>query len=518
MAEEVWDEIRDAEDGRHELHLIGDEVTNRLEKSNGQLPSGLYKLISLNYLEISDTKLSAISKDVGALKSLLNLALHRNELVEIPDTINQLEKLKFLDLSFNKLTSLPDTLLLPCVQTLNFSNNELSTLPDFSGFTCLNILYTEHNNLTEFPYGLYKLTGFSELNVSNNQITSVPGDVKDMQTLKNLDLSNNSLGTVCGELIDCRKLKNLDLRNNPLKDNRLKKMTNQCSTKAILEYIAKQSKGGGGGGKKKGKGKKGHVESEEKDEITRKIFILQSKEDERRVVTTESVKEERPYICCTVVKQLDLADPAFFKSFISLQTKLHENECDMRTRATIATHTLSDLKFPLKYEAISPTDLQIVALGKTKKCVAGKLIADLKNEREALKLKKKRQVKTGLYKFIDLVDGKELLACIKNSDGDVISFPPITNSEMTKIHSSVADVFIEVTSPTSLPQCKFVMEEIIRQMYHLGFSSVVDEMEGIVLEQMRVCDEKGDLRVVYPSKIDLDLKGIPVERVDCKTE
>lgn len=55
-------------------------------------------------------------------------------------------------------------------------------------------------------------------------------------------------------------------------------------------------------------------------------------------------------------------------------------------------------------------------------------------------------------------------------------------------------------------------------MYHLGFSSVVDEMEGIVLEQMRVCDEKGDLRVVYPSKIDLDLKGIPVERVDCKTE
>ena len=89
--------------------------------------------------------------------------------------------------------------------------------------------------------------------------------------------------------------------------------------------------------------------------------------------------------------------PIFFS--LLTQTKLHENECDMRTRATIATHNATDLKFPLVFKASSTEHTKILALGREKVSSAASLIQKLKEERDALKLKKKRQPKTGLYKW-----------------------------------------------------------------------------------------------------------------------
>ena len=69
----------------------------------------------------------------------------------------------------------------------------------------------------------------------------------------------------------------------------------------------------------------------------------------------------------------------------------------MRTRATIATHRADKLQFPLHYCAVETSRLQITPLGK-QECSAISLIERLKEEREALKQKKKRQPKTGLYR------------------------------------------------------------------------------------------------------------------------
>ena len=42
-------------------------------------------------------------------------------------------------------------------------------------------------------------------------------------------------------------------------------------------------------------------------------------------------------------------------------------------------------------------------------------------------------MKNMLFRFIDLVDGKEMVASVRNQDGDVISLPPITNGEKSKV-------------------------------------------------------------------------------------
>ena len=78
----------------------------------------------------------------------------------------------------------------------------------------------------------------------------------------------------------------------------------------------------------------------------------------------------------------------------------------------------------------------------------------------------------------------------------------------------MADVFIEVTSPLSIAQCKYVLEEMIKKMFQQNFNSQMEgDGEGLVIEPIRVVDQREDLRVVYPSKIDLDIPNIPVTRI-----
>ena len=80
----------------------------------------------------------------------------------------------------------------------------------------------------------------------------------------------------------------------------------------------------------------------------------------------------------------------------------------------------------------------------------------------------------------------------------------------------MSDIFIEVTSPLSLPQCKHVLEELIKNLFLLDFESKYDaQKKGLILERVSVVDEQGDLKVVFPSKVDLDFStAIPVVRIE----
>lgn len=63
------------------------------------------------------------------------------------------------------------------------------------------------------------------------------------------------------------------------------------------------------------------------------------------------------------------------------------------------------------------------------------------------------------------------------------------------------------------------MEELIKKMFQQNFSSKMSDdegeqqQEGLVIQPIRVVDPNGDLKIIYPSKVDLDFNGIPVVRV-----
>lgn len=529
----AWEEIQVVrKEGRHEIHLTGASVSSRLDEADGQLPAALFKVPGLNYIEVTETTLTTLGDGFGNLTSLINLALHRNAISSISSTaFEKLDKLKFLDLSFNQLEQIPEQICaLPILHTFNLGNNQIASLPDFSQLKQLGKLFLDHNELTSLPEGIYTLPNLQVLHAQGNEIESIGNDISQLIALKILDMSENRITELPVEFSECLKLKEMNLKQNPIKDNRLKKMINQCAAKSVMEYVASHSgqtgKGKGGKGKKKGGGKdKPEISSEANTTNVRKMHILHHADDERRVVVQPSVVDLRPYIVVTIVRNLDLSEPVMFKKFLSIQTKLHENECEMRVKGTIATHSLDGVKFPLTYEALPAEDVKITALGKSSPTSASELIDNLKTERDELKQKKKRQPKTGLYKFIELVDGAENVCCLRNSDGDVISFPPITNSEQTKISPTIADVLIEVTSPVGLPFCKSIMANLLKQMFTAGFQSKCEmvaagdeapptdsieadatscqKVNGLVLEQLRVTDHEWNMKVVYPSTVDL---------------
>ena len=85
-------------------------------------------------------------------------------------------------------------------------------------------------------------------------------------------------------------------------------------------------------------------------------------------------------------------------------------------------------------------------------------------------------------------------------------------------------MLLEVTSPTDLATCKSVMDSLICKMLEAGLCSKVDgetaasavtctssqEKLELVIEQVRVVNSDGQLKVVYPSRVDLQQESFKV--------
>ena len=86
-----------------ELILTGDKFSKQIEEENG-INSLLFKISSINFLEISKTCLSHFPSQIELLNNLTNLLLRENKLTELPLAIGKLDKLKYLDVSYNNLS------------------------------------------------------------------------------------------------------------------------------------------------------------------------------------------------------------------------------------------------------------------------------------------------------------------------------------------------------------------------------------------------------------------------------
>ncbi|XP_067826538.1 leucine-rich repeat-containing protein 47 [Heptranchias perlo] len=554
----MWPEISLAlGEKRRELVLRGPQIEQRVEESG--LDPSLYRLPLLNYLEISQIPgLRCLSAEIGGLRQLQSLVLCRNKLAAVPAELGELEALKVLDVSGNEIRALPDCLgRLRELNSLNVSANRLEALPASLG-RCLRlaVLNVSSNELSAFPEEIFseEMSLLSTFCAANNRIEELSPSVSDLPALRTLDLSNNKLSEIPCELADCPKLKEINFKGNKLKDKRLEKMVNGCQTKSILDYLKS-------GGRGKGKGKMDSGEKNENKEKARKKKKALKKDDDDEsdgmedlnklvvrvlhvsespstvlVKVTPNVKDVRPYIVCCIVEGMNLRPGNALKRFLVAQTKLHDDVCQRRTLATIATHDLQLVKGPLLYDARPSHSLKITPLGR-KEIKATDLVRQLQMEADEQRKQKKRQNVSGLHKYLQLLNGKENFPCLVDAEDHVISFPPITNSDKTKIRKATSQLFLEVTSSTSLQVCKEVMDSLIVRMAELNkFTFENQEQESVsdeetevtsdktaelepvidriliktanpelIVKQVRVVDVEGSLKVVYPAKTDLNV-------------
>ncbi|PSN38760.1 Leucine-rich repeat-containing protein 47 [Blattella germanica] len=523
MSSNTWSEIEGAiTENRHELILSGPAISKKIEEDG--LDKTLFTLSNLNYLCISQTCLDVLPDGIGNLTNLTNLVLHSNKISQLPSTLGKLTNLKMLDLSRNKLEIIPDDVSkLPHLSTLNVSSNMLYTFPSMSQNTKLSILDLSGNQFEEFPDICYPdLIHLAEVKLNGNKLKEIPPNVKELSSLKSLDLGDNNITTVPGELADISKLKEINLKGNKLSDKRLLKLVDQCRSKQVLDYVRQHcprsstsvEAPAGGKGKKGKKGKKEHADSQAQDNVDQLSHRLQVLyvSDEMPVVTLdEAVKTVRAHIVCCVINNVSFT-PESFKKFIQLQTKLHDTVCEKRHAATIATHDLeSFMPDGIIYTAYPPNEVKICPLGKSRQMTGQQLFSHLQREAEELRKEKKRNVYSGIHKYLYLLEGKPVYPAVLNG-GRVISLPPITNSDNTKISDKTKNIFVEVTSASSQSICRRVLDTLLQETLFLGIGDGEPAGDGTILQssfhqlsvrQIKIVDKEGNLKIVYPSRTDL---------------
>lgn len=141
----------------------------------------------------------------------------------------------------------------------------------------------------------------------------------------------------------------------------------------------------------------------------------------------DSVKDYRPFSVCAIVRNLKL-DEDKLKQIINIQEKLHLTLGRKRTIAAIGIYPLEKINFPITFLAKNPNEINFIPLGQT--------IA--LNGKEIL-----TQTETG-KDYAVLLENKDKFPIFVDNSGEILSMPPIINSERTgRITEQTKDVFIE---------------------------------------------------------------------------
>lgn len=96
-----------------------------------EIPSVVFEMTNLRYLDMSRNRIDSISPDIGKLQQLTYLNLSNNLLKELPSAIGGLSELTYLGLNRNLLVQLPPSIGdLASLEVLELWDNELEDVPD----------------------------------------------------------------------------------------------------------------------------------------------------------------------------------------------------------------------------------------------------------------------------------------------------------------------------------------------------------------------------------------------------
>ena len=146
-----------------------------------------------------------------------------------------------------------------------------------------------------------------------------------------------------------------------------------------------------------------------------------------KVIIDKSVSKVRPYTPCAIIKGLKFDDETL-KEVIQLQEKLHVTFGRNRKKCAIGIYPLEKIKMPIRYLAKKPSEIKFKPLDSLREMSAAEILADHPKGKE----------------YAALLAGKEVYPLFMDSANNVLSMPPIINSELTgRVTEKTKDVFIE---------------------------------------------------------------------------
>jgi phenylalanyl-tRNA synthetase beta chain len=146
-----------------------------------------------------------------------------------------------------------------------------------------------------------------------------------------------------------------------------------------------------------------------------------------QITLSGSISQVRPYIACAVIKNIKFT-PHSIESLMNLQESLHWGVGRNRKKASIGVHDLSKITPPFTYTTV-PRDFAFTPL-------------DFKEPMTISEILRKHP--KGV-KFAHLLKEVQQYPLIHDADNNVLSFPPIINSERTRVSEDTQELFVEVT-------------------------------------------------------------------------
>jgi phenylalanyl-tRNA synthetase beta chain len=174
------------------------------------------------------------------------------------------------------------------------------------------------------------------------------------------------------------------------------------------------------------------------------------------VLVDKSVASVRPFFGGAVVRNVQMTD-SLVRSIMQVQEKLHETLGRKRRKVAIGMHDLDKVKPPFRYFACGRQEISFVPLDMERKMTPQEILEEHPKGRE----------------YSHLVPG--LCPMITDAEGEVLSFPPIINGELTRLTGKSKNIFIDTTG-TSM--------EAVNQAVNILAAMLADR--GGTVEQIRI--------------------------------
>jgi phenylalanyl-tRNA synthetase beta chain len=147
------------------------------------------------------------------------------------------------------------------------------------------------------------------------------------------------------------------------------------------------------------------------------------------VYVDERLEDIRPYIGCSIVKNLELSD-RMIRGFMHMQDKLDQTYGRNRQKTSIGLYNLDLIELPLQYTVAKPTEVSFVPLGFTEKMNLKEMLT---NHPKGLE-------------YGHIVSKHPVYPILLDSENKPLSFPPIINSnDLGRITEDTRNVLVEVT-------------------------------------------------------------------------
>lgn len=154
--------------------------------------------------------------------------------------------------------------------------------------------------------------------------------------------------------------------------------------------------------------------------------------DVKKTDTTITVDSEleniRPYVACCMIKNVKIDDNQL-RNIMEFQEHLHWVIGRDRKKVAIGIHDLDKVEGPFYYKAGNPNETSFIPL----------------ESRENLTLNEILENHEKGEKYAKLLKEFDKYPLIVNGNGNIMSMPPIINSELTKLTTKTTNLFIDVT-------------------------------------------------------------------------